>query len=70
VRGLDAEHLEAVFEAFFSTKPNGLGMGLPICRAIVESHGGRLWVTSNFVGGATFQFTLPAQRNVSHSGDD
>jgi PAS domain S-box-containing protein len=60
--GLDAKHPEGVFEAFFTTKPNGLGMGLPICRTIVESHGGRLWVTSNSPGGAHFQFTLPAQR--------
>ncbi|MEM5458826.1 AAA family ATPase [Paraburkholderia phytofirmans] len=67
--GLDAEHLEGVFEAFFTTKPNGLGMGLPICRSIVESHGGRLWVTSNSAGGATFQFTLPAPGNVSHPGN-
>jgi signal transduction histidine kinase len=67
--GLDAEHLEGVFEAFFTTKPNGLGMGLPICRSIVESHGGRLWVTSNSAGGATFQFTLPAPGNVSLPGN-
>ncbi|MFM0555740.1 AAA family ATPase [Paraburkholderia sediminicola] len=67
--GLDADHLEGVFEAFFTTKPNGLGMGLPICRSIVESHGGRLWVTSNSAGGATFQFTLPAQGNGSHPGN-
>jgi signal transduction histidine kinase len=67
--GLDAEHLEGVFEAFFTTKPSGLGMGLPICRSIVESHGGRLWVTPNSAGGATFQFTLPAPGNVSHPGN-
>ncbi|ACD16093.1 trifunctional serine/threonine-protein kinase/ATP-binding protein/sensor histidine kinase [Paraburkholderia phytofirmans] len=65
--GLDTEHPEGVFEAFFTTKPNGLGMGLPICRSIVESHGGRLWVTSNSAGGATFQFTLPAQGDVAHT---
>ncbi|MFM0092980.1 AAA family ATPase [Paraburkholderia sediminicola] len=65
--GLDAEHLEGVFDAFFTTKPNGLGMGLPICRSIVESHGGKLWVTSNSSGGATFQFTLPAQDNASRT---
>jgi signal transduction histidine kinase len=68
--GLDAEHLEGVFEAFFTTKSNGLGMGLPICRSIVESHGGRLWVTSNSPRGATFQFTLPAQGNGLHPGND
>ncbi len=64
--GLDAGTPESVFEAFFTTKPNGLGMGLPICRTIVESHGGSLWVTSNSPTGATFQFTLPVQGNVSH----
>jgi signal transduction histidine kinase len=68
--GLDAEHLEGVFEAFFTTKSHGLGMGLAICRTIVESHGGRLWATSNSAGGATFQFTLPAQGNVSRPGND
>ncbi len=68
--GLDAEQLKGVFEAFFTTKPAGLGMGLPICRSIVESHKGRLWVTSNSPEGATFQFTLPAQDNASHSASD
>jgi PAS domain S-box-containing protein len=68
--GLAPEHFEGVFDAFFTTKPHGLGMGLPICRAIVESHGGRLWATSNAAGGATFQFTLPAQDNVSHPGNE
>jgi signal transduction histidine kinase len=67
--GLDAEHLEGVFEPFFTTKSNGLGMGLPICRSIVESHGGRLWVTSTSPRGATFQFTLPAQGNGLHLGN-
>jgi PAS domain S-box-containing protein len=68
--GLDAGHLDGVFEAFFTTKANGLGMGLPICRSIVESHGGRLWVTSNAAGGATFQFTLPVQGNASGSSSN
>jgi C4-dicarboxylate-specific signal transduction histidine kinase len=68
--GLDVDHPEGVFEAFFTTKSDGLGMGLPICRTIVESHGGRLGVTSNSPRGATFQFTLPVQGNGSHSGND
>jgi PAS domain S-box-containing protein len=50
---------ERIFEAFFTTKPEGTGMGLSISRRIIEAHGGRLWVTSNATTGATFQFTLP-----------
>jgi C4-dicarboxylate-specific signal transduction histidine kinase len=57
--GLDAANLERVFDAFFTTKPDGMGMGLAISRTIIESHGGRLWATSNAARGAVFQFTLP-----------
>ncbi|MEX3900242.1 AAA family ATPase [Paraburkholderia sp. BR10954] len=63
--GLGAGNPEDVFEAFFTTKSDGLGMGLPICRSIVQSHGGRLWVTPNDPVGARFHFTLPAQGNAS-----
>ncbi|QGZ59302.1 GAF domain-containing sensor histidine kinase [Paraburkholderia acidiphila] len=56
---------EGVFEAFFTTKPEGLGMGLPICRSIVQGHGGRLWATPNVPAGVSFHFTLPAQGNAS-----
>ncbi len=57
--GLPAEKAEEIFNAFFTTKPQGSGMGLTISRSIVESHGGRLWATSNSSRGATFYFTLP-----------
>jgi len=57
--GLDPANLERVFDAFFTTKPDGMGMGLAISRTIIESHGGRLWATSNSPRGAVFQFTLP-----------
>jgi signal transduction histidine kinase len=59
--GLPAEQADQIFDAFFSTKPHGTGMGLRICRSIVESHGGRLWATANSGPGATFHFTLPPQ---------
>jgi PAS domain S-box-containing protein len=59
--GLKKEHAEQIFNAFFTTKPQGTGMGLPISRSIIESHGGRLWATSNSGHGATFQFTLPVE---------
>ena len=57
--GLDPANLERVFDAFFTTKPDGMGMGLAISRTIVEAHGGRLWATKNSPQGTVFQFTLP-----------
>jgi signal transduction histidine kinase len=57
--GLPPQHADKIFNAFFTTKPHGTGMGLRISRTIVESHGGRLWATDNSPRGATFQFTLP-----------
>lgn len=59
--GLSSPDLERIFDAFNTTKPGGLGMGLSICRTIIEAHGGRLWATAAEPRGATFQFTLPAQ---------
>jgi signal transduction histidine kinase len=56
--GLPPEQVEQIFDAFFTTKPKGTGMGLTISRSIVESHGGRLWATTSG-SGSTFQFTLP-----------
>jgi PAS domain S-box-containing protein len=62
--GLTAETADRLFDAFFSTKPSGLGIGLSICRSIVQDHGGRLWATHNNGGpGATFQFALPSYRD-------
>jgi C4-dicarboxylate-specific signal transduction histidine kinase len=58
--GLDAERLNHLFDAFYTTKPNGLGMGLTISRSIIEAHGGRLWATPNVPRGAILQFMLPA----------
>lgn len=57
--GLDPQRIDQLFDAFVTTKPNGLGMGLSISRAISEAHGGRLWASPNTGPGATFQFTLP-----------
>jgi len=59
-KGLDSGSLEHFFDAFFTTKPEGMGMGLAICRSIIEAHGGKLWASSNSPRGAVFQFTLPA----------
>jgi PAS domain S-box-containing protein len=57
--GLDPEALDHLFDAFYTTKPQGLGMGLAISRSIIEAHGGRLWAKANASRGALFQFTLP-----------
>ena len=56
---------ENLFKAFHTTKPNGLGLGLSICRLIIEGHGGRLWASANVPRGAVFQFTLPDQPEIA-----
>ena len=57
--------LDRVFEAFYTTKPGGLGLGLSICRSIIEAHNGRLWASANLPRGASFQFALPAIANTA-----
>jgi signal transduction histidine kinase len=57
--GLDSARVDRLFDAFFTTKADGMGMGLAISRSIIESHGGRLWASANVPRGAVFQFTLP-----------
>jgi PAS domain S-box-containing protein len=60
--GIEPENLNRLFSAFYTTKPNGLGMGLSICRSIIEAHGGRIWASRNADRGMTFQFTISAFR--------
>jgi signal transduction histidine kinase len=63
--GLQPASLERLFEPFYTTKTGGLGVGLSICRSIVEAHGGRLWASGNVPSGAVFQFTVPPGATVS-----
>ena len=57
--GIDPNEIDHIFEAFFTTKPKGMGMGLSICRSIVEAHHGRLWVTPGMTQGSVFRVQLP-----------
>jgi signal transduction histidine kinase len=59
--GLQSEGIERLFDAFYTTKNQGLGMGLAISRSIIQAHGGRLWAKPNAPRGAVFQFTLPIE---------
>jgi signal transduction histidine kinase len=63
--GIDPERLDRIFTSFYTTKPAGTGMGLSICRSIVDAHGGRLWAEANEPRGAVFQFTLPGTEGSS-----
>jgi PAS domain S-box-containing protein len=70
--GIDPDHLDRVFQAFYTTKSSGVGMGLSICRSIIYAHGGRLWADANAPRGAVFQFALPGAEKDAHessSGD-
>jgi PAS domain S-box-containing protein len=66
--GFTIESFDRSFEAFYTTKPNGMGIGLSICRSIIEAHGGRLWASANEPRGAIFQFTLPVHPGVASPG--
>jgi PAS domain S-box-containing protein len=67
--GIDPQHVGQLFDAFFSTKREGMGIGLSVSRSIIESHGGRLWATSNEGPGATFSFSIPCERNDAGIAD-
>jgi signal transduction histidine kinase len=68
--GLKTEDLHRLFTPFYTTKPQGMGMGLAICRSIIDAHGGRLWATVNDDRGATFQFTLPTWGGTRRPSND
>jgi PAS domain S-box-containing protein len=63
--GLEPGASERLFDAFYTTKPSGLGLGLSICRSIIDAHGGRLWATANSPRGAVFQFTVPIHPDIA-----
>jgi signal transduction histidine kinase len=65
--GFAPETLEHLFDAFYTTKPSGLGLGLSICRSIIETHHGQIWATANVPRGATFEFTLPASPDLAET---
>jgi len=64
--GIAPDDMTRLFKTFFTTKPNGMGMGLSICRSIIETHGGRVWASSNAGPGTSFQFTLPLNAEMRH----
>jgi signal transduction histidine kinase len=68
--GIDPSNAGRLFDAFFSTKPNGMGMGLSVCHTIIEAHGGRIWASSDRGPGATFLFSLPSIREGAQGSKD
>ena len=68
--GIDPENARQLFNAFFTTKPSGMGMGLSICRSIVENHGGKLWASPRVPHGTTFRFTVPVGAEMQHRRED
>jgi len=63
--GIEPQHIDKIFDPFFTTKGDGMGMGLSICRSIIEAHGGRLWASPGRSRGAVFHFTLPTSPSQS-----
>jgi signal transduction histidine kinase len=63
--GFEPGNMDRIFDAFFTTKPQRMGLGVSICRSIVEAHGGRLWASANVPRGAIFQFTMPLREHGS-----
>jgi signal transduction histidine kinase len=64
-KGVEPSAIDRIFNPLFTTKVQGMGMGLAICRSIIEAHGGRLWMTANLPRGAVFHFTLPARPDTA-----
>jgi signal transduction histidine kinase len=67
--GIDPENLNRLFMPFFTTKPDGMGLGLAICQSIIEAHAGRIWATRNSARGATFHVALPTKNSAPRSGN-
>ena len=65
--GPDPNSKDRLFDAFFTTKPGGIGMGLSICRSIIEAHGGKIWASPNPSGGCRFEFTVPLAPEREHA---
>jgi signal transduction histidine kinase len=65
--GLDPDASARIFDAFYTTKPAGMGMGLSICRSILQAHHGRLWATANQGAGTTFHLTLPKKQEEANA---